>query len=146
MNMNLAFYKHEVLVFERKLILQEYFSLMFWVDLVGVFPFETVAIMLYGGDFDDDAALLFSLLRFLRFVRLHRMKKLSDILQYDGRVSLLWFTLLRNFAAVFGATHVEACVMYFLARLRNFDETTWIGPLVTDSTGFQRYIMSLYWR
>jgi hypothetical protein len=35
-NFNLAFYKHELLVFERNEIFKEYFSHMFWVNFVGV--------------------------------------------------------------------------------------------------------------
>lgn len=72
------------------------------------------------------------------------MKKLSDILQYDARISLLWFTMLRNFGALLALTHIEACTMYFLARLHNFDEKTWLGPVVADMDGLDRYVTSLY--
>jgi hypothetical protein len=147
-NFNLAFYKNEVMVFERSEIFREYFSRMFWIDLIGVCPFETVALYMAGelGN-TGRTALLFSLLRLLRFVRLHRMKRLSDLLQYNARVSLLWFTLTRNLAAVLFTTHLAACSMYFLARLRNFDDDTWLGPLTRghDMTGFDRYVTSLYW-
>lgn len=145
-NFNLAFYKKELIVFERSEIAAEYVRTLFWVDLIGVFPFETTALWLLSHSGEaDTTALCFSLLRLLRFVRLHRIKKLSNLLQYDARVSLLWFTLIRNFAVVMVFTHAEACIMYFLARLESFDETTWLGPLVADMTGFQRYITSLYW-
>ena len=43
-NFNLAFYKDEKILFERGQIAREYFRGMFWVDLVGVFPFEMVAV------------------------------------------------------------------------------------------------------
>ena len=143
-NFNLAVYKNEMLVFDRKEICREYLHGMFWVDFVGVFPFESIAVWLWSNRSPD--VLLFSLLRLLRFVRLHRIAKLSDILQYDARVSLLWFTVLRNLAVVLVSTHMEACLMYFLARLHNFDDDTWLGPhLVHTMTGFQRYITALYW-
>lgn len=140
-NFNLAFYKDEVVVFERAAIIKEYLRLMFWVDLVGVFPFETVALFLVGelGGTPSNKALLFSLLRLLRFVRLHRMKKLNDLLQYHPQVSLLVFTLIRNLGAVLTVTHLAACSMYFIARLENFDETTWLGPRLMDASGFERY-------
>jgi CRP-like cAMP-binding protein len=145
-NFNLAFYKNEVMVFDRKTIAMEYLDRMFWVDLIGVFPFETVALFMAGilGDSSRDA-LLFSLLRLVRFVRLHRMKKLSGEIRYDARVSLLASTLLRNFAVVLSCTHCEACCMYFIARLYNFDKDTWLGPRVHDMTGLERYVTSLYW-
>lgn len=142
---NLAFYQNGVLVFERKEIFQEYFGGLFWVDFVGVFPFETVALLLIGelGETGKNALLL-SLLRLVRFVRLHRMGRLSEALQYDARVPLYTFTLLRNFAVVVSCAHTEACCMYFLARLNNFGEHTWLGPLVQDMTGLDRYVTALY--
>ena len=144
-NFNLVFYKNELIIFDREEITKEYLRKMFWVDLIGVFPFETVSLWYMGllGR-GGETVLLLSLLRILRFVRLYRMKKLSDILQYDARISLLWFTMLRNFAAVMACTHIEACIMYFLARLHGFDENTWLGPLVMDMDGFDRYVTSLY--
>ena len=145
-NFNLAFYQNSKIVFERREIFSNYINGMFWVDLAGVFPFETVILLLTGhlGE-HGKAALLASLSRTVRFLRCHRMGKLSDMLQYDPRVSLLWFTLIRNFAAVLALTHIEACFMYFLARYHDFGEDTWLGPLVEDMTGSSRYIVSLYW-
>jgi len=144
-NFNLAFYKDEIVVFERTEIFTQYMSRMFWVDFVGVFPFETVALFMVGElGANSTKALLLSLLRLLRFVRLHRMKKLNDLLQYHPKVSLLWFTLIRNLGAVLTVTHIAACSMYFIARLESFDETTWLGPKVVDSSGFERYVTALY--
>ena len=144
-NFNLVLYKNERIVLERKEIVTSYLQKMFWVDLIGVFPFETVALWATGhlGE-DNSTALMYSMLRILGFARLHRMKKLSDVLQYDARVSLLWFTMLRNFGAVLACTHIEACFMYYLARLHDFGEDTWLGPKVADMTGFDRYVASLY--
>ena len=142
---NLVLYKNERIVLERKEIVTSYLQKMFWIDLIGVFPFEPVALWATGhlGD-DSSTALMYSMLRILGFARLHRMKKLSDVLQYDARVSLLWFTMLRNFGAVLACTHIEACFMYYLARLHDFGEDTWLGPKVADMTGFDRYVASLY--
>lgn len=151
-NFNLAFYNQEVLVFERPKIVQEYICRgKFGVDLVGVLPWETLALWMAGhihdindGTKDSTRVLLFSLFRLLWFVRLYRMKQLSFMIQYDARVSLLWFTLLRNFAAVWALTHMEACSMYFLARLHDFNADTWLGSSVNEMTGFQRYVTALY--
>jgi hypothetical protein len=39
--------------------------------------------------------------------------------------------------------------MYYIARYNNFDETSWLGPLIADKqkfdTGFIPYVASLYW-
>jgi CRP-like cAMP-binding protein len=137
-----------MILYDRPQIIWEYVigSGMFWIDLIGVFPFQTLALLVTGtlGE-SSTQALLFSLLRFLQFVRLHRVPKISEILQYNARVSLLYFTLLRNFAVVMSCAHCEACGMYYLARLQDFDDSTWLGPKVQGMTTFQRYVTSLYW-
>lgn len=149
-NFNLAFYnKEDRLVFDRKVIAQAYLRKYFWVDLCGVFPFQSFFLTITGnlGRSTSDV-LLFSLWRLPQLVRLHRLKKMSEILQYDGHISFLWFTLLRNFTAVLWVAHWEACTMYYIARLRDFDVETWLGPLVaalgSDYSSFDYYLTSLY--
>ncbi|KAG7349409.1 ankyrin repeat domain protein [Nitzschia inconspicua] len=149
-NFNLAIYKDSRLTFERSEIIRNYLRCMFWVDLSGVFPFQFVALLLtgnFGRNVVGDV-LLYSLWRLPRLVRLRRLKKLSDIMQFDGHISFLWFTLIRNFAAVLLVAHWEACTMYFLARLKDLSEDTWLGPLVAEGgeaqTTFDLYLTSLY--
>jgi Ion transport protein len=163
-NFNLAIYRNELLVCERSKIVQTYASRMFWVDLIGVLPFDDFALALFirhkqntGDESYDDlqtVQLLSSLLRLLHLVRLHRLKPLSDVIQYNPRISLIWFTLLRNLAVFWFTTHFSACAMYFLARLHNFNDDTWLGPLMLDSendwskdaySGYDRYVIALYW-
>ena len=145
-NFNLAIYKDSRLTFQRSEIIKSYLQGMFWVDLCGVFPFQTVAMWINGNNVANNA-FLFSLWRLPRLVRLHRLKKLSDIMQFDGHISFLWFTLIRNFAAVLLVAHWEACTMYFLARLKGLGEDTWLGPLVAEkehNSTFDLYLTSLY--
>jgi Ion transport protein len=126
-------------------------SRMFWVDLLGVFPFETVALAVtsavLAGRIGEEEAMLLPLVRLTSLVRLHRMVPWSDRLQNNPRISLIAFTLARNFAVLFLANHFSACVMYFLARLQDFDEHTWLGPAVVDVSqmnGVERYVVALY--
>ncbi|CAB9520515.1 Potassium channel AKT2 [Seminavis robusta] len=145
---NLAFYNdHDEMITDRRLIARNYFKLMFWVDLIGVFPFYYVALAITGemGQ-DSDLARYLSILRLFRLVRLHRIKQLFDALQYNTHVSLTALTLTRNFGAAMVWTHFAACVMYFIARQYNFEnEETWIGGQVNESTGYERYVTALYW-
>ena len=152
-NFNLAFYENEVLVTERSHISKSYIlDGMFWVDLVGVLPFQAMALgvlgetgMVTAPDDSNNVALVCSLLCLLRLVRAHRVGAFSDRLQYNARISLLWFTLIRNFAVLLTVTHISACIMYFLARLHGFGDDTWLGPHVYDLNGFERYVTALYW-
>jgi hypothetical protein len=155
----------DVVVVDRNEIIQTYGRRMFWVDLFGVFPFyQSAAAALAvttatsggggGGDLiatnTHDASssvllLYLSLLRLTSLVRLHRLVPLSDMLQYNSRISLIWFTLARNFAVLLTVNHISACAMYFLARSKDFDDhTTWLGPVVSSMNGFERYVVSLY--
>ena len=96
-NFNRAFHVGEVLVFERSEIAKKYCRKLFWVDCVGVFPFSYVALA-FAGEIGEDTnrALLISMLRLLQLVRLYRMNRFLHHLQYNARVSLIYFTLLRN--------------------------------------------------
>jgi hypothetical protein len=142
---NLAFYKNEQIVFTRQQIARAYFKCMFWIDLIGVLPFYYIALAIAGPDASTRTMLLCGLFRLLKLVRLHRMKRLFHDLQYNSHISLMTFTLIRNFSVALFVTHFSACIMYLLARLEEFSENTWLGPLVFDLTGFARYSTSLYW-
>ncbi len=149
-NFNLAVNKDEVMLIEREQIAKEYFLGMLWVDVLGVLPFERIAVSscakLCGQSYGNETHLMLAPLRLLQLVRFHRIKKFSHVLRYDAaRVSLLTFTLIRNFAVVVISCHCQACAMYFLAHLHNFDEGTWLGPIVHNSESvFERYITALY--
>lgn len=137
-----AFYRDEILIYHRLEIASEYVKGKIWLDLIGIFPFERIALAVMRDRKVDN--LLLSPLQLLRFARLYRLHALSDLLQYNARVSLLWFTLARNIGLTLACTHFEACGMYFLARLDHFSRNTWLGPKVNGMSGFFRYITALY--
>lgn len=147
-NFNLAFYNEKGdIVCERQLIARNYLRFMFWVDLVGVFPFYVIALACTGQLGQDSAlAQYLALFRLFRMVRMYRLKQLFDILQYSTKISLMWLTLTRNFSAALAWTHFAACIMYFIARQYSFDEDeTWIGGSLTGLNAVERYLTSLYW-
>lgn len=144
-NFNLAFYKEETLYYTRKEIALEYLKIMFWVDFIGVFPFDVVALAAAGDLDGEDQSLAdyLSLLRLFRLIRLYRLEQLFRRLQFNHHLSLFWVTLLRNFSIVLLVAHVAACGLYFIARQGDFSETTWIGsdPAYFESlNGFERYV------
>jgi hypothetical protein len=144
LNFRLAFYRNALIVFELEEIATNYRKRMLWIDLLGVIPFQAITLLIIQNP-NDSVLLYLSLLRLAKLARAHRLKPLSDRLQYSARVSLLAFTLLRNLAAVLVVTHAAACSMYFLARLHQFDDHTWLGPAVQNMTVLQCYVTSLYW-
>lgn len=145
-NFNLALYKDDNIILDRGQIATDYFRHLFWIDLVGVFPFASIASWIEGiHGASYESTLLTSLFKLLQFVRTRRLVKFSYKLRWDSRVSLLVYTMIRNFAAVVVNCHFQACTMYFLARLRQFDDTTWLGPHIHSmESSFETYVTAFY--
>ncbi|KAL3801357.1 hypothetical protein HJC23_006967 [Cyclotella cryptica] len=147
-NFNLAYYDDkDNIIFSRRAIARNYMRSMFWVDLIGVFPFYLVALQATGqlGETNQFTQNL-SLLRLFKMVRLHRVYLFFSVVQYSSKISLLGLTLLRDFSAVLVWTHTWACIMFFIAREAAFDSAnTWLGSSISELTGLERYVTSLYW-
>lgn len=141
------FNEDDEIIYDRKLIAKNYLRCMFWVDVLGVFPFYAFALACAGQIGQDNSTTQFlALLRLVKLVRLYRVKQLFDVLQYNARVSLTLLTVTRNFAAALVWSHFSACTIYFIARAFNFDpDNTWIGGQVADMNTFEQYVTSLYW-
>ncbi len=149
-NFNLAYFDEQegVVVYDRKSIAKNYMRFMFWIDLIGIFPFYLIALACAGlvGQNTHNAQYL-AILRLTRLVRLHRIKKLFVMLQYNSRISFMWLTLIRNFFLALIWSHMAACVLFFIARQHDFSAYTFIGSKVdvTTLSSFDLYIISLYW-
>eukprot|EP00562_Extubocellulus_spinifer_P022639 CAMPEP_0178627300 /NCGR_PEP_ID=MMETSP0698-20121128/8842_1 /TAXON_ID=265572 /ORGANISM="Extubocellulus spinifer, Strain CCMP396" /LENGTH=811 /DNA_ID=CAMNT_0020266529 /DNA_START=46 /DNA_END=2481 /DNA_ORIENTATION=+ len=145
---NLAYYdQNDDVVCNRVAIAKRYLRKMFWVDLVGIFPFYYIALSAAGA-FGQDTNLTqyLGLLRLFKLVRVYRVKQLLDMTNSNTAISLMTLTLLRNLAVAIIWTHTAACVMFFIARQYDFDEdNTWLGSKVYDLNGFERYCTALYW-
>lgn len=141
------FNEDDEIIYDRKLIAKNYLRRMFWVDVLGVFPFYAFALACAGQIGQDNSTTQFlSLLRLVKLVRLYRVKELFDVLQYNARVSLTLLTVARNLSAALVWSHFSACTIYFIAREFNFDpDNTWIGGQVAEMDTFERYLTSLYW-
>ena len=146
---NLAFYRGNHLVMERKEIAKKYGRGMFWVDLLALFPIDVV-VLASAGVLKQQTALAsyLALIRLLRMLRLYRLSQMVLRLQYNHKVSLLLVTLFRNFLYVMLFCNFSAAGFYFIARRQGFTVDTWVqqGPVPFDSMNLaQRYIASIYW-
>lgn len=147
-NFNLAYYDESGnIVFARRSIAMNYTKRMFWVDLVGVFPFYLVSLAIAGqmGESNELTQKL-ALLRLSTMVRLHRVPRFFSIMKYNSKISLMSLTLMRDLSAVMTWSHIWACIMFFIARELAFDpDNTWLGSDISSMTGFERYVTALYW-
>jgi hypothetical protein len=144
-NFNLAYTDQEdLVVVNRKQIFWNYAKFLFWIDLIGVFPFYTVILAARDEiGVDNHETRNLQLVRLLRLVRLHRVVHASALAQYSTKISLAWYTMTRNFGGALLWTHFAACMMFFIARQNDFQDS-WLEPSDTD-TNFDLYVTSLYW-
>ena len=50
------------------------------------------------------------------------------------------------FKNMFLLLHISTCFWYFIARLSDFDEETWVARLMVTEYGFfMKYATALYW-
>lgn len=147
-NFNLGYYDEvDELIIDRKLIARHYLKFMFWIDLIGIFPFNAIALACAGliGK-DTQTSRYLSILQLFRLIRLHRVRELIHKLQYSSKVSLMWLTLIRNFGYGFLWSHFAACCLFFISRQSGHDEeNTWIGGDIPNLNVAQQYVTSLYW-
>ena len=148
-NFNLAYYDSGgQIVFSRQKIALNYVrNGMFWIDLIGVFPFYIVALEITGqmGQSNELTQKL-AFLRLIKVVRLHRVPAFFSILKYSSKISLMTLTLVRDLSAVLVWTHIWSCVMFYIARESAFDEdNSWLGSQVEGMSPFERYVTSFYW-
>lgn len=145
---NLSFVRLDgTLECSRREIIRHYMSRMLVVDVIGVIPFATIADLGLGHDNEREFQYL-SLLRFIRLVRLYRVRQLFVELESNIGLSLLAVTLIRNFTLVILSNHVAGCLFYFIARQHNLDQDTWLGEdpeLLERLNETEKYIYSLYW-
>jgi hyperpolarization activated cyclic nucleotide-gated potassium channel 2 len=128
-------------------------------DFVSFFPFD----MLNGPPSDDQSSgggynKLVRLVRLPRLYRLLRISKVFKILK-ENKNSKVWqrldefFSLKQSFVRLFGvlisiltATHIVACLWFFLARLDAFNKDTWVYRMgFLDKDMGEMYLYSLYW-
>eukprot|EP00803_Ostreobium_quekettii_P000843 evm.model.scf_2715.1 EVM.evm.TU.scf_2715.1 scf_2715:1330-5254(-) len=147
---NLAHYNGDILVVNRHAISKQYLRYWFWVDLLGVFPVEVVALaIMESSKLTLTGTYYISLFQLLRMVRLYRVGKLFSYLEKNINISLMMLTLVRNLIVVLLSVHVAACGFYILARqhgIQNGD--TWLSERSQELdvlTTKQKYIYSMYW-
>lgn len=127
---------------------------MFWIDLIGVIPFNTIVDITMDSNGHQRGL---ALLRLARLVRAHRLWALFRDFEINTHFHLIATTLIRNLTIVFLVGHCAACLFYYIAREYGFDEDTWIGAnldLLSESDGekedisqdnWKKYVYSIYW-
>ena len=148
-NFNLAFRDEEdTVIMDRKRICKNYLTGAFWFDMISIFPFY-ILLLAATGELGKDSRLAqyLALVRLLRLLRFRRVHISFQRAQYSTKISLMWVTLTRNFSYALLWTHINGCMLWFIAKMYDFDDNNaWVGESTIEGmTMAQRYILSLYW-
>jgi hypothetical protein len=145
-NFNLAYTTlDDVVIFDRKRIMVHYLKKVFWIDVIGVFPFyHTILAARDLVGVDSEQTRYLHLVSLTRLVRLHRVFKAFEMMQYSTKISLMWYTMIRNFGGALVWTHFAACTMFFIAKQQSFQDS-WLEEPTPTETNFDLYVTSLYW-
>ncbi len=125
--------------------LYEYLTSWFIIDFCGVFPFGLII-----NESETQKILLFNLPKLFRAFKLiqdnRNVEKCLRNLIEKFKLGINFqrcFLLLFSFAF---SNHICACLFYYLARINNFDPTTWVSHLnLIDRSEIDLYYISLYW-
>eukprot|EP00753_Platysulcus_tardus_P010635 PLAT292.1.p1 GENE.PLAT292.1~~PLAT292.1.p1 ORF type:complete len:1000 (+),score=400.29 PLAT292.1:39-3002(+) len=153
------------LEWDRKRIALNYARTWLILDIVATFP-----VYLLTGSQANRLGRLARLPRVLRLFRMLRLIKLVRVIrlqQYFARLEQVlmmkpaFMRLMKFFFWVLMLIHLSSCIWYFLAALRDFDETTWVwrrycfdelGDPLSDSNCFvasrdivAAYLDGIYW-
>eukprot|EP00878_Enallax_costatus_P040712 GHUV01047065.1.p1 GENE.GHUV01047065.1~~GHUV01047065.1.p1 ORF type:complete len:324 (+),score=64.85 GHUV01047065.1:636-1607(+) len=128
LNFCVAYYEDGELVTDWRRIAGHYARWRLWVDLATTIPFDWIVLGAMGlQDSNNTTAWYVSLLRLLRLGRAYRLHHWVTFLTYNQKLSLLAFTLIRNFLMCFFVVHWAACAFYYIAKQSGFAETSWVG-------------------
>ncbi|GAB5366777.1 hypothetical protein AAMO2058_001172400 [Amorphochlora amoebiformis] len=129
--------KHGFTIANHRAIAKQYTRKNFWIDILSLFPFEQVTSARYT--------------QFLRLFRLLRLRRFFPLLTVMEKSHWFNYTLVSMFKYLSMALyngHWSACIFYLLARLRSFDQNTWVAnhaPGLQNESLSTKYGTSFYW-
>lgn len=142
---------NEILVTDHTKIAIVYLKLWFWLDLISILPLQYIFSL-------GDLAIF---LRVSKLPKLYKIVKISKILRSAKSVrnqNTIWTSiqdiLIRNpgfnrvattLSGIFLICHIFACLWHFFARIDPGIDNWIVSNGLNDSTGFIRYLTSLYW-
>ena len=155
-NCSTAYYNNEsILVTSRKEILKNYLKGWLIFDMLASVPFTLIEI-----SNDSSQQNSKSLIRIIKLPRIYRLLRISKLFKVVSQSRYGFFEQIRDYlnfkhssmklltssAIVITCIHISGCFWYYIARINDFDETTWVYRLnYLDDTTDSKYLTCLYW-
>lgn len=132
---------------DRAKFTSEYLRGYFFIDLISIFPFDVIGMIL-----DDPNVSKLRVLRVLRLFRLFKLTKLLRSKDWVATVQLKYgfkysiITLTQFMLAIFLVAHWLACLWYLVTKLEPEDTVTWVTVYFCNGvvTGCSISTSSLY--
>lgn len=144
-NLNLAYYDDSNhLITSRKKIFLHYLLGWLIIDIIGVFPFETITSQKFSEDSTNNAGGYNDFIKLLRLPRLYRLVKISRLfkfikssaignlmtnLQLFLKINSSYIQVMKFIMTVILIVHILGCLWYFEAQLQDFAPDTWVSEL-----------------
>jgi hyperpolarization activated cyclic nucleotide-gated potassium channel 1 len=151
-----AFYNKEgILIISRKEILLNYLKGWLILDLLASIPFTFIEFSNDNSQQDSK-----SLIRIIKLPRIYRLLRISKLFKVVSQSRYGFFEQLRDYlnfkhssmklltssAIVIICIHISGCFWFYIARINDFDETTWVYRLkYMDKSVDSQYLTCIYW-
>ena len=138
--------KYSRLIWDKRIIAIKYLRGWFWIDVISSFP---VDLSMNGSvSRGSVVARILSGLGLLRLLRLYRVRQMMS--ELERKASMPYFALLViKFTLLIAlSAHWSACMLYYIARMEDFDETSWVYAVDPDLPSMpfsDQYTTALYW-
>ena len=121
-----------------------YLTGWFLVDFLGSFPFDTALSPLV----DAHGVRYLELLGLFRLLRLYHVQTAWGFVERNPHVSVTRISFIKYTTILLLAGHWSGCLLWYLAKMEEFDETTWVyavDPELRMQSIFKQYNTALYW-
>jgi hypothetical protein len=133
-------------VVSRTLIRKEYMRVWFWVDLLGVIPFDLFSILGLDSALTLQARQLVRLLRLAKLLRLFRANRIIATFETEYSINYDLISLTKFALIVVFIVHMQACGLFIVSAVEAADVNWEVVNGVDDTVAtHSRYIMAIYW-
>lgn len=123
-----------------------------WLDICGILPFHVVR------NIRSMPELVIQLASIPRLTRIIKLFEWFGEIEFDAHVDFRVVALCKFLLMLFGMAHWVGCLWWLFARVRKFDQTTWVAQMSRSRQGrdndskysapkddWRNYQLSLYW-
>jgi hypothetical protein len=138
-----SFKRFGVEVLDKKQIRERYLKKSFIWDLIGVIPFEWLALPLIDQEYGIQ---LFILLRLIRLIRIRYVIIIYRKWESESWSNSAMIRIMRLLTLVILLSHLIACSWFYSSHSAGYPEDSWVNrENLIDASPARQYLRSIYW-